>query len=163
MSPSFIPSPRTSLYCVAIALCLLLASLLKTHAQSLTANAVHDTPQATVTAFYSWYLNAIASDHVPLKDNRRKMQSFVSAQLLDKIVRNMKNAEADEDYFTRAQDYFDDWKDNIAVSNMRDLGKAASVVVTLGNRKESQHALGVDLVKEGDSWKISHVGDAPLH
>jgi len=90
------------------------------------------------------------------------MQSFVAAELLKKIEQRNKKAEAtSEDYFTRAQDYFEDWESNIAVSDVLVSGNDASVVVTLGNSKESQHRVAVRLFRQGDRWEISRVSEAP--
>jgi hypothetical protein len=160
---SFISTARPSLHCMALASCLLLLPLFNAHAQSSTIDVLsQDAPQTAVTAFYHWYLEALTKDRIPLQDNRRKMQSFVAVQLLKKIEQRNKKAEAaGEDYFTRAQDYFEDWESNIAVSDVIVSGKDASVVVTLGSSKESQHRMAVQLFREGDGWKISRVSEAP--
>jgi hypothetical protein len=149
---------------MALASCLLLLPLFSAHAQSYTVDGLsrsQDAPQTAVTAFYRWYLEAITKDRIP-RDNRRKMQSFVAAELLKKIEQRNKKAEAtSEDYFTRAQDYFEDWESNIAVSDVLVSGNDASVVVTLGNSKESQHRVAVRLFRQGDRWEISRVSEAP--
>jgi len=159
---NFVATARTNLHRVALAFCLLFFPIFSAYAQSSTAvthSHPQDTPEAAVTAFYGWYLGALAKDRVPLRDDRKQMQSFVVTQLLKKIEHGIKNGEADSDYFTRAQDYFDDWASNIAVSDVRISGNTASTIVTLGNSKESRHGLAVQLVKEGDGWKISSVND----
>jgi hypothetical protein len=63
----------------------------------------------------------------------------------------------DEDYFIRAQDYLEDWASNIIVADVQIKCRTASAIVTLGATKESMQTLALNLVKEGDAWKISKV------
>jgi hypothetical protein len=116
------------------------------------------TPQASLTAFYHWYLRALASDRNPLRDDRPKLEGYVSKGLLQEIDRRANKPEGlDEDYFIEAQDFLDDWANNIVVSNVRIDGSAASAMVTLGATKHSRQPLALNLINEGNSWKISKV------
>jgi hypothetical protein len=112
------------------------------------------TPQATLTAFYHWYLQAIAKDRNPVQDDRAK----ISDPVIRDIDRRLNSPQGlDEDYFTQAQDYLDDWLTNIVVSDVKTDGKAATAVVTLGRTKDSRHRLAVTLIDEEGNWKISGV------
>src|SRR5215510_10050422 len=96
-------------------------------------------PQATLAEFYHWYLEALAKDRNPLGDDRAKMEQYVSKTLLQQIERHINSPEGlGEDYFTKAQDYLEDWQTNIVVSDVRIEGKAASAIVTLGATKKSK-------------------------
>jgi hypothetical protein len=136
--------------------CVLLVCACGAHAQSPASS--QNTPQATLTAFYHWYLEELAKSRDPLHDDRAKIEVYVSKGLLREIDRRSKSAEGlDEDYFIRAQDYLEDWASNIVVSEVQIKGTTASAVVTLGSTKQSRHPLSLNLIKEGDAWKISKV------
>jgi hypothetical protein len=136
--------------------CLLLISAFGVRAQSPASS--QSTPQATVAAFYHWYLEALAKNRDPLHEDRSKIEVYVSKGLLREIDRRTNSSEGlDEDYFIRAQDYLDDWASNIVVSDVHIDGRAASAMVTLGSTKQSRHRLALNLVNEGDVWKISKV------
>ena len=150
---------------MVLSLCLFLVSVFGAAAQGPLAEPatnLQNDPRATLTDFYGWYLAAMAKDRVPMRDDRGTMESFVTAPLLQDIERRSKGVGGlDEDYFTHAQDYFDDWIANIAVSELRMAGTTASAIVTLGASQESRHRLAVQLVKEGSRWKIWRVAAGP--
>jgi hypothetical protein len=134
----------------------LLICAFATSAQSPASS--QNVPQATLTAFYHWYLEALADSRDPLHDDRAKIEGYVSKGLLRGIDRRSKSAEGlDEDYFIRAQDYLEDWASNIAVSDVQIKDGTASAKVTLGATKQSRYPLAVNLIKEGDAWKTSKV------
>ena len=136
--------------------CLLLICAFGAYAQSPASS--QNTPQATLTSFYHWYLEALAKSGNPLEDDRAKIEVYVSKGLLREIDRRSKSSEGlDEDYFIRAQDYLEDWASNIVVSNVQIKDKTASATVTLGATKQSRHPLTLNLIKEGDAWKIAKV------
>src|SRR5262245_11314380 len=78
------------------------------------------TPEAAVRLFYPWYLAEMMKGRVPLTEER--MQDYVAADTLRTIasVMNFQNFQngggLQKDYFLQAKDYFDDWADNVAVS-----------------------------------------------
>jgi hypothetical protein len=90
-----------------------------------------------VVEFYRWYLGELAKDRNPLQDDHAKIETYVSKALVQELDRHIDSEEGlDEDYFTRAQDYLEDWASNIAVSGniLREL-KSLRVVshpVTVG-------------------------------
>jgi hypothetical protein len=135
---------------------LLLFWVFGAHAQA-PANSP-STPQSTLTAFYYWYLESLAKSRDPLHDDRSKIEAYVSKGLLREIDRLSNSSDGlDEDYFIRAQDYLNDWASNIVVSDVKINGSAASAKVTLGSTKQSRHPLALNLINEGDVWKISRV------
>src|SRR5262249_28319473 len=61
-------------------------------------------PQATLIAFYHWYVAELAGHRDPLHDDRGKMESYVSKVLLQEIDRRVNSPDGlDADYFTQAQ------------------------------------------------------------
>jgi hypothetical protein len=155
--PSFAVKQRVhSLLAPFTLVCMLLVCAFGAHAQSPASS--QNTPQPTLTAFYHWYLEELAKSRDPFHDDRAKIEVYVSKGLLREIDRRSKSSEGlDEDYFIRAQDYLEDWASNIVVSDVQTKGTTASAVVTLGSTKQSRHPLSLNLIKEGDAWKISKV------
>jgi hypothetical protein len=114
-------------------------------------------PNATLTAFYHWYLDELAAELDPLHD-RTKIEAYVSKALLKDLDERINSAKGiDEDYFLKAQDYLEDWASSIVVSDVRINGNTASATVTLGATKQSRHRLTVNLLSEESSWKITKV------
>jgi hypothetical protein len=155
--PSFSQKQRVrSLLAPFTLVCLLLTGAFGAYARSPGSSL--KTLQATLTGFYHWYLEALAKSRDPLHDDRAKIEVYVSKGLLREIDRLSKSAEGlDEDYFIRAQDYLEDWANNIVVSDVQIKDRTASATVTLGATKESRHPLALNLIKEGDAWKITKV------
>lgn len=115
-------------------------------------------PDAFVSEFYGWYLHSLAADHDPFRDDRTKLSKYVSKALIKEIERRMNSANGlDADYFIQAQDYLDDWENNISVAMPKINGNTASVVVTLGATKDSRHRLALILMKEDRVWKIRKI------
>lgn len=116
------------------------------------------TPDATVSKFYNWYLHLLATDHDPLRDDRPKLSEYVSKALIQEITQRMNSADGlDADYFIQAQDYLDDWENNISVTKPEINGNTAVLVVTLGATEESRYRLRLTLKKESNIWKIRKV------
>lgn len=115
-------------------------------------------PKAVLTEFYHWYLGSVAQHHDPLSDKPAQVGQYVSKKLLQQIEQLSNSPEGlDEDYFMKSQDILEDWPTNIVVSEVRMKDKSASAIVTLGATKDSKHALRLNLILEGTSWKISKV------
>jgi Protein of unknown function (DUF3828) len=140
----------------ALLACLLLICAFGTPAQAATSSQT--TPQATLTAFYHWYLEELAKNRDPLTNDRAKIEGYVSKGLIREIDKIIKSPDGlEEDYFISAQDYLEDWASHIVVSDLQIKGKTASAIVTLGATKESTWRLALNLINEGDGWKISKV------
>ena len=121
------------------------------------------TPEAAVRLFYPWYLDEMMKGRVPLTEER--MRDYVSGDTLRDIAFMAKRPNGgkrglQEDYFLRAKDYFDDWIDHIAVSDVTIAGDAASALVALGDPAQGTKRLALTLVREDGGWKISRVNEA---
>ena len=121
------------------------------------------TPEAAVRLFYPWYLGEMMKGRVPLTEER--MQDYVAEDTLRDIVYMMNRPKGgkpglQEDYFLQAKDYFDDWADHIAVSQVTIDGDTASTLVALGDPAQGTQRLALTLVREDGGWKISRVDEA---
>jgi hypothetical protein len=121
------------------------------------------TPEAAVRLFYPWYLGEMMKGRVPLTEER--MQDYVAEDTLRDIAFMMKRPNGgkqglQEDYFLQAKDYFDDWADHIAVSEVTIDGDTASALVALGDPAQGTKRLALTLVREQGGWKISRVNEA---
>jgi hypothetical protein len=140
---------------------LVLVSAIVIEPRTTAAQTSQSEINAVLSTFYHWYLEALTKDQLPLSNDRTKMELYVSTTLLQEIDKRISSPQGmDEDYFTKAQDYLEDWSSNILVSDIQIVaGNAASAIVTLGATKESKHRLAVSLVHEGNVWKISKVSE----
>jgi hypothetical protein len=138
---------------------ILLLCLLGTVAQlRFAASAAETTPQAVVSEFYAWYLRAVARDQDPLHDEPATLRKFVSGALIVEIEKKLKSRDGlDADYFMQAQDYLDDWLDNISVSPAQIKGATATTAVYLGKSADKKYGLSVSLVNEQGAWKVRKV------
>ena len=121
------------------------------------------TPEAAVRLFYPWYLGEMMKGRVPLTEKR--MQDYVAEDTLRDITVVMNllpnvGVAAAKDYFLQAKDYFDDWADHIAVSEVTIDGDTASTLVVLGDPAQGTQRLALTLVREDGGWKISRVNEA---
>jgi hypothetical protein len=109
------------------------------------------TPEAAVRLFYPWYLGEMMKGRVPLTEER--MQDYVAEDTLRDIAFMMNRPNGgkrglQEDYFLQAKDYFDDWTDHIAVSEVTIDGDTASALVALGDPAQGTKRLALRLVRE---------------
>jgi hypothetical protein len=121
------------------------------------------TPEAAVRLFYPWYLGEMMKGRVPLTEER--MHDYVAENTRRDIAFMMNRPNGgkrglQEDYFLQAKDYFDDWGDHIAVSQVTIDGDTASALVELGDPALATHRLALTLVREEGVWKISRVNVA---
>jgi hypothetical protein len=121
------------------------------------------TPEAAVRLFYPWYLGEMMKGRVPLTEER--MQDYVAEDTLRDLTFVMTllpngGGAAAKDYFLQAKNYFDDWADHIAVSEVTIDGDTASALVALGDPAQGTQRLALGLVREGGGWKISRVNQA---
>ena len=118
------------------------------------------TPEAAVRLFYPWYLGEMTKGRVPLTEER--MHDYVAEDTLRDIAFMMKRPIGGKpglqaDYFLQAKDYFDDWADHIAVSEVTIDGDDASALVALGDPAQGTKRLALTLVREDGGWKIARV------
>ena len=120
------------------------------------------TPEEAVRLFYPWYLGEMMMGRVPLTEER--MHDYVAAGTLRDIIFAMSfanaGARAAMDYFLQGKDYYDDWADHIAVSEVTIDGDTASALVALGDPALGTRNLALTLVREDGGWKISRVSEA---
>jgi hypothetical protein len=116
------------------------------------------TPDATVSEFYVWYLHDLEADHDPMHDERAELSGYVSKKLIAEIEQKLNSADGmDADYFTKAQDYMDDWATHVMVAKSTINAGNAVLIVSLGATKDSLRRLRVTLVQEDKTWKIRTV------
>ena len=136
---------------VFISLCVLPA---ETSAQS--------TPEATLTAFYKWYLHEFSLERNP-RPTTPKVNAIVSTRLRS-WFKSKEGREWDADYFIDAQDWDPKWETHIQTTKAVINGDKADVRVILGPRVKavnsmSPHTLRIKMVKEKGTWKIDHIND----
>lgn len=126
-------------------------------ADNAAANATQSAEE-TVEAFYKWYVHELRQNRDPFTQDEATLKQYVTAELIDRIKRQMNSPDGLEaDYFTKAQDYFDDWETNVSASKAMIRRTLATTTVTLGGKADSRHKLRVTLWKEKDGWKIRRV------
>jgi len=114
-------------------------------------------PSDAVRGFYRWYVTALIANKQPM-ENRKEMKRFVTERLLSEIDKMKKGPDGlDGDYFLDAQDFDNLWAKNIAVSDLKVIGKNASAEVLLAGKGEMRRKLKVNLVSDGTAWKIDRV------
>ena len=115
-------------------------------------------PAEVTRQFYRWYLQSLAKDRDPVTKDRATLRTYVSAACIAEIDRLIKSPDGLEaDYFIQAQDFQDDWANNISVKETARNAATASELVTLGPKGPSQQKVKVELKNEKGSWKISSV------
>ena len=121
------------------------------------------TPEAAVRLFYPWYIGEMMMGRVPLTEER--VQDYVAKDTLRDIAFAMSFSNAGArvamDYFLQTKDYYDDWADHIAVSEVTVDGDTASALVALGDPALGTKNLALTLLREDGGWKISRVNEAP--
>jgi uncharacterized protein DUF3828 len=156
------PPRRLSLSLAALILSLAFASGHAAGAPARTAAAA-ETPQAVLAEFYPWYLGEMMKGRVPLTEE--KIRDYIAEDTLRDIAFMMNRPNGGkrgllEDYFIHAKDFFDDWADHVAVSEVMIDGDAALALVMLGDPAQGTQRLALTLVREGNAWKISRVNEA---
>lgn len=126
---------------------------------SICASA-QSTPEATLTAFYKWYLHELSLERYP-RPTTPKVNAAISARLR-RWFKSGEGREWDADYFIDAQDWDPKWETHIATSRAVISGNNADLRITLGPRVKavnsmSPHTLRIKMVKENGGWKIDHV------
>jgi hypothetical protein len=117
-------------------------------------------PEATLTAFYKWYLRQLRLEHYP-RPTTARVNAAISTRLR-KWFKSGEGREWDADYFIDAQDWDPKWETHINVTKAVTNGNNADVRVILGPRVKavnsmSPHTLRIKMVKEKDGWKIDHI------
>ena len=153
--------------CLVACAFLVLASAHSVSAADGAAPGSAATPEAAVRQFYPWYLGEMMKGRLPLADERMRMQDYIAKDTLRDIAFMLNRANGGkrglpEDYFLQAKDYFDDWIDHIAVSEVAIDGDTASALVALGDPAQGTHRLALSFLREDGVWKIARVNAAAL-
>jgi hypothetical protein len=125
------------------------------------ASASCASPEKTTSDFYHWYLHELNQDKYPLTSlaakDKQNLKKWVSPELLQELDKSLSENDLDAEYFTDAQDIFDDWVNNISVQKGKVVVEhQANVELTLGVTKIKR---GYDITLDDSSgcWKIDHV------
>jgi hypothetical protein len=124
------------------------------------AASAQATPEATLTAFYKWYLHELASERYP--ERTSPTVNAVSSVRLKRWFKTKAGREWDADYFIDAQDWDPKWETHIKTTPVAIKGNNADLRVILGPNVRvvnsmSPHTLRIKMVKENGGWKIDHI------
>ena len=125
--------------------------------QAASAGARMDTPEATVRAFYTWYIGRQTGTY-QLTDNT--IYRYVAKPTVDNLRDDYRHNRlpGDSDYFTKVQDYDEnEWLHNMVLHPAIVLGEAAVIPVTFGAKEKTDVIVFVR--KEAGRWKIAKVED----
>ncbi|MCK5219477.1 DUF3828 domain-containing protein [bacterium] len=139
-------------------LLILLSGILIYTQTGCTSSKVTPSPEATVEAFYRWYIHSLNQNYDPLKKGKVTLKKYVTVRLINEIEKQFEKPNGlAADYFLQAQDWLDEWEGNISVKKAVIKGSAATTIVTLGAQDEGKHKLSVSLTQELGTWKIGEV------
>ncbi|CAN0628549.1 DUF3828 domain-containing protein [Burkholderia multivorans] len=128
-------------------------------APAASAASGRDTPEATATAFYTWFIENDTDQTYPLR--QRAIEQYVSKNTVVRLREDYSRGGPPNgmDYFLKVQDYDgSDWLAHIAVHPAVMLGGVAVVPVTFGS-KDKVDVL-VFMKRQDRIWKITKVEDA---
>lgn len=141
----------------ALALGLLSVAGLPAAVTPTAASAATATPDAAARTFYGWYIGLMTHDKEP-SDDAAGYARYVTAALRGQIKRQMDGPDGmDVDYFTKAQDYDEDWPGHVSATKPTMAGATARTVVTLGADARHPYRLAVTLRRENNAWKVARV------
>jgi hypothetical protein len=116
-----------------------------------------DLPEAAIKEFYSWYINLLKQSKEPFKQ-KVEMRKYTTPRLMKELNRLYNSPDGlDADYFIDAQDFDEDWENNITVSNIKVNSNRASADLLLDGKQLGKKRLKVNLVNINNSWKIDKV------
>lgn len=117
-------------------------------------------PEVVTSEFYKWYLHELNQDRYPLTsqstEDKENLSKWVSLSLIDTLNGELSRNELDSEYFTDAQDVFDDWVNNIYTSEKKEAEHNADVELILG-KGEVVRKYNVYLDDSDGCWKINNV------
>ena len=115
-------------------------------------------PESAVRCFYKWYLEVLKRQINPLKECRPELSRFVTSSLMEKLIKKMGGPEGIRvDYFLNAQDYDDDWGNQVNATTKIKEGGQVVLDVVLSGKQITNHRLEISLMRDGCDWKIDSV------
>jgi hypothetical protein len=116
------------------------------------------TPESRARQFYSWYLHELNAERNPIS-NSRGLRKYVTTRMVRSIERALGRENGiDADIFIDAQDFDEQWEQNITASKAVINGGTARVTITLRGPSSSwNRRLRLGLKKEAGEWKIDSV------
>ena len=148
---------RLSVFAIALAACLCFLGY---------SAAAQDSPEQAAKSFYEWYLKEANASRFPIRDDKPQMRARASVRLTRWLF-SKAYEEYGADYFLDAQDYDENWANNVSARRISLRGPKATVKITMSVPKGTQSGFGtrtltIGLVKEGGAWKIDSVNNRPL-
>ncbi|ATZ12613.1 DUF3828 domain-containing protein [Erwinia amylovora] len=117
-------------------------------------------PEKTTSDFYHWYLQELNQNKYPLTssaaNDKDRLKKWVSPELLNKLGGLLSENDLDAEYFTDAQDIFDDWVNNISTHQVEQTEHKAEVKLQLG-AGEIKKTYDISLDDNHGCWKMNHV------
>lgn len=127
------------------------------------ADCSASSPQQVTKQFYGWYFKSYSEGVFPLEDNSPELKRYVSGGLIKSLHETFIRPDVmPDDYFFKAQDYFEEWLANMNVSDLEVSDTAAREHVELAKGTEAAQEVFVRLAKESGCWKVVEVEGAPM-
>ncbi|QAU23551.1 DUF3828 domain-containing protein [Dyella sp. M7H15-1] len=126
--------------------------------QGATAASIPDTPEAKVSAFYTWFIKNDSDQGYPLRE--KDIEEYVAADTVKRLRNDYSHGGPPNgvDYFLKVQDYDShDWLTHIATHPAIMLDGVAVVPVTFGSTDKVD--VLVFMRKLDGLWKITKVVD----
>ncbi len=135
--------------------------LLMTSSCALANPSSVDQARHQALLFNKWYIQQISQNKYPLT-NSKEIEKFVTRDTLKKL--HDADGKEDEDYgsdfFLKAQDYEQEWPDNVSVIQSDYDPVCTNVYIAFG--KEKKHIVVDCMVKEAGAWKIQSVAGTEI-
>lgn len=120
-------------------------------------------PREVTEQFYGWYIKSFSDGTYPLEGDSPELKRYVSINLIDSIHQQFVRPDAmPDDYFFKAQDYFEEWFSDMKVSDLEMVNDTAKEHVELAKGTKAAQEVFVKLAKEKGCWKVVKVEGAPM-
>lgn len=117
-------------------------------------------PEKTTSDFYHWYLQELIQNKYPLTssaaNHKNSLKKWVSPELLKSLRESLSKNDLEAEYFTDAQDIFDDWVNHISTHQVKKNEHKADVRLQLGI-SEIKKIYDVSLDDNHGCWKVNNV------
>lgn len=117
-------------------------------------------PGKITSDFYHWYLQELNKNNYPLTSpaaiDKNNIKRWISPELLKNLEVSLSENDLDAEYFTDAQDIFDDWVNNISILQVKKTKHKAAVKLQLGI-SEIKKDYDISLDDKDGCWKINKV------